>query len=57
MDKITEYQNIVDDAKKELEKLGVVKNYETAQKFESISKIIFKYEQYIVMIKKYGKII
>ena len=57
MNKITEYQNIVDDAKKELENLGVVKNYETAQKFESISKTITKYEQYIVMIKKYGKII
>ena len=57
MTKITEYQNIVDDAKKELENLGVVKNHETARKFESISKTITKYEQYIVMIKKYGKII
>ena len=57
MNIITEYQKIVNDAKIELDNLGVVKNYDTARKCENLNRLISKYEQYIMMLKKYGKII
>jgi len=47
MNKIKEYKKIVDDAKVKLEKLGVVKNYDTSEKYEYLNKIISKYQQLI----------
>ena len=49
INKIEEYKKIVDDAKIELEKIGVVKNYETAYKCENLNRVISKYQQLIVI--------
>ena len=54
INKIEEYKNIVDDAKIELEKMGVVKNYDTAEKYEDLNKIISKYQQLITIELKKG---
>ena len=54
---ITELTKLIENAEIELQEVGVVKNYETAYKFEYLTSLISKYQQHIVMIKKYGKII
>ena len=53
--KIEEYKKIVDDAKIELEKIGVVKNYDTANKCENLNRLIGKYQQLIVIELKGDK--
>ena len=52
---ITELNKLVENAEVELEKIGTVCNFETADKFEYLNKLITKYQQQIVMIKKEGK--
>ena len=54
---IKELNKLVKDAEDELYKMGVVCNYKTAEKSENLHRIIAKYQQQIVMIKKYGKIL
>ena len=49
---ITELNKLIENAKIELEEMGVVKNYETADKFEYLTGLISKYQQQIVIIKK-----
>ena len=51
---IKELNKLVKDAETELEEMGVVKNYETAYKFEYLTSLISKYQQHIVMIMFYN---
>ena len=55
INKIEEYKKIIDDAKIELEEIGVVKNYDTAYKCENLNRLISKYQQLIVIELKGNK--
>ena len=55
INKIEEYKKIIDDAKIELEEIGVVKNYDTEYKCENLNRLISKYQQLIVIELKGNK--
>ena len=56
-DDIIKLNKLIENAENELYEMGVVCNYETADKFRDLNASINKYQQQIVMIKKYGKIL
>ena len=55
-ERILELKQKINDTKNKLNNMGIVINYETADKFEKLTKLITKYEhQFVILKKQYNK--